>query len=73
MKCGPASSERPPTIYGYGVAADESGVYVAGQTMGALSGQTSDSNGNAFVRKYDLQGNLAWTRLFGSSNYLRCG
>ncbi len=47
-----------------GAAADGSGnVYVVGQAVGALPGQTS---GGAFVRKYDAAGTEVWTRQFGS-------
>ncbi len=45
-----------------GVAADASGVYVAGFASGILPGQ--DSYG-AFVRKYDFNGNEGWTQEFG--------
>lgn len=49
-----------------GVAVDSSGVYVAGRTEGTLPGQTSAGGFDAFVRKYDLNGNELWTRQFGS-------
>jgi hypothetical protein len=47
------------------VAADSSGAYVAGWTDGALPGQTSAGSTDAFVAKYDADGNLLWTRQFG--------
>jgi hypothetical protein len=50
-----------------GVAVDTSGVYVTGGTDGALPGQTSSGDYDAFVRKYDGSGNELWTRQFGSS------
>ena len=50
----------------YGMSVDASGVYVAGQTDGTLSGQTSAGGYDAFVRKYDLAGNEVWTRQFGT-------
>jgi hypothetical protein len=50
------------------VDADASGVYVAGVTVGTLPGQTSAGFGDAFVRKYDADGNEVWTRQFGSSS-----
>jgi hypothetical protein len=50
------------------VAADVSGVYVAGQTDGTLPDQTSTGFADAFVRKYDVGGNVVWTRQFGSSS-----
>ena len=49
-----------------GVAVDGSGVYVVGYTHGALPGQTSAGEADAFVRKYDVNGNELWTRQFGS-------
>ena len=51
-----------------GVAVDGAGnVYVAGDTSGALPGQTSAGGRDAFVRKYDSSGNEMWTHQFGSS------
>ncbi|MCC6294661.1 MAG: hypothetical protein IT164_18555 [Bryobacterales bacterium] len=51
---------------GLGLAADASGVYVAGQTQGVIAG-ASAGFGDAFVRKYDPDGNELWTRQFGTS------
>jgi hypothetical protein len=49
------------------VAMDEDrNVYVAGDTRGTLPGQTSVGLNDAFLRKYDRDGNLLWTRQFGS-------
>jgi hypothetical protein len=42
-------------------------VYLVGETDGALPGQTSGGNLNAFIRKYDLGGTEVWTRQFESS------
>ena len=50
-----------------GVAADASGVCVAGFTDGTL-GQSSAGSTDAFVRKYDVNGSEQWTRQFGASN-----
>ncbi len=50
-----------------GVAADATGVYLAGLTDGTLSGQTSSGGRDAFARRYDANGNEDWTRQFGSS------
>ena len=50
-----------------GVAADAGGVYVAGNTSGALPGQVAaGGQGDAYVRKYDWEGNELWTRQFGT-------
>ncbi len=48
------------------VAADASGIYVAGLTYGTLPGQGSSGIVDAFVRKYTADGNEAWTRQFGT-------
>ena len=54
--------------FGYGVAVDGlDNVYVAGDTKGALPGQTSSGGRDVFVRKYDGAGNELWTRQFGTS------
>ena len=47
------------------IAADSTGVYVAGVTQGALPGQTAVSPlQDGFLRRYDLDGNVVWTREF---------
>jgi hypothetical protein len=60
---GSAAVERDD---GTGVATDQTGVYVVGWTDGALSGQTSAGSTDAFIRKYDFNGNVLWTRQFGT-------
>jgi hypothetical protein len=53
---------------GDGVAVDGTGVYVSGTvSVGALPGQVSAGQGDAFVRKYDASGNEIWTRQFGTT------
>jgi uncharacterized protein (TIGR03437 family) len=49
------------------VAADSSGVYLAGVTQGGLSGSSLGAS-DAFVRKYDPNGNELWTRQFGTAS-----
>ena len=49
------------------VSADSTGVYVAGFTDGDLEG-TSLGSSDAFVRKYDHDGNVQWTVQFGTFN-----
>jgi uncharacterized protein (TIGR03437 family) len=51
-----------------GVAADASGVYVVGRTAATLPNQTSLGAVDAFVRKYDVNGNEVWTRQFGTDS-----
>jgi len=51
-----------------GVAADGSGAYVVGYTRGALSGGGQVGGTDAFVRKYDQDGNVLWTRQFGTTS-----
>ena len=50
------------------VAADASGVYLAGGTYGRLPGQASGAYQDAFVVKYDANGNVVWTRQFGNAS-----
>jgi uncharacterized protein (TIGR03437 family) len=73
-KYSPAGAEQWVRQFGtaardqvQGVAADATGVYVAGYTLGALAGNNLGS-GDAFVRKYDANGNALWTRQFGTSS-----
>ena len=52
----------------YGVVVDATGgLFVIGQTSGALPGQTNAGMIDAFLRRYDAAGNEVWTRQFGSS------
>jgi uncharacterized repeat protein (TIGR01451 family) len=50
-----------------GITADVSGIYVAGQTLGVLPGQTSAGSADAFLRKYHTSGTEVWTRQFGTT------
>jgi uncharacterized repeat protein (TIGR01451 family) len=58
---------EPNFVEVIGVAVDGFGnVYVAGDHDGTLSGETTPSSGiDAYVRKYDANGNLLWTRRTG--------
>jgi hypothetical protein len=49
-----------------GVALDSSGVYIAGYTYGGLFGRASNGSVDAFVVKYDKNGNLLWANQFGT-------
>ncbi len=50
-----------------GIAARSYGLFVAGSTSGALSGQESSGGVDAFAGKVDPDGRLRWFRQFGSS------
>jgi uncharacterized protein (TIGR03437 family) len=55
--------------YAYAVSVSSSGVYVAGTTPGLLGIQTLPTFAyDAYVRKYDANGNLQWTRQFGTAD-----
>jgi hypothetical protein len=50
-----------------GVSGDSSGVYVVGDTFGSLPDQTNEGSLDAFIHKYDSNGNVEWTDQFGTS------
>src|SRR5262249_27173838 len=51
----------------YGIAADGAGsVYVTGSTAGDMSGSSAGQN-DAFLRKYDANGAVQWTRQVGTA------
>jgi len=52
----------------FAVAAQDTGIYVVGMTFGQLSGQVNIGSFDAFIRKYDSEGNEVWTRQFGTAN-----
>jgi len=53
-----------------GVSVDMAGnVYVVGWTEGTLPGQEKAGWRDAFVRKYDSNGNEIWTRQFGTKGW----
>lgn len=51
-----------------GIDVDDTGVYVAGHTAGAFPGYSNAGNHDAFLRKYDADGNEVWTRQFGTAD-----
>ena len=52
-----------------GVAVDGSGsVYVSGYTDASFEGYSNPGGRDAFIRKYDPDGNVVWTRQFGSGS-----
>lgn len=46
---------------------DDGGVYVTGFTGGALPGQINEGGFDVVVRKYDSNGDVVWTRQFGTA------
>ena len=49
------------------IAVDGAGnAYLVGWTAGAFPQQTNSGKGDVFARKYDSEGNMLWTRQFGS-------
>lgn len=55
--------------YTNAVAADATGIYVAGQTNGPLFGQTHLGGSDAYLVKFDQDGNEVWTRQFGNEDH----
>ncbi|MBS3147914.1 DUF4215 domain-containing protein [Candidatus Woesearchaeota archaeon] len=49
-----------------GITAGPSGVYVTGSTDGALAGPSAGYT-DVYVRKFDSNGNIIWTKQFGAS------
>ncbi len=49
----------------YGAGSDGNGVFLVGNTLGILPGQTSAGGYDAYIRKYDTDGNEIWTLQFG--------
>ena len=48
-------------------AGDDGSIYIAGNTLGDLDGQTHNSYHDAFISKFNPDGTKVWTRLLGSS------
>ena len=48
---------------------NDGAIYVAGNTLGALDGQTYNGNGDAFLTKYRADGTRDWTRLLGTLSW----
>ena len=49
------------------VAVKRGGVFVSGYTGGELGGQPNGGDLDAFIRRYDYEGNVVWTRQFGGA------
>ena len=56
----------PEIDHASAVVLDASGIYVGGLTFGTFPGQTGAGT-DAYVRKYARDGNVVWTRQFGTS------
>ncbi len=54
------------SCYPTGLSGDSSGIYVSGSTSSAFPGHSLSRGSDAFVRKYDLNGNLLWTMQSGT-------
>ena len=66
--CGYDNSAPPVLTSFFTVGTDGLGnAHVVGYTDGEFPGQTSSGSTDAFVRKYDANGNEVWTRQFGTS------
>lgn len=48
-------------------ASNDGHVYLAGSSAGALNGQPRRGGTDAFIAKYDAEGVLVWTRVFGTT------
>ena len=53
---------------GYGVATHLREIYITGYTDGDLDGQTREGSRDAFLAKYNPDGDIVWTRLLGTGN-----
>jgi hypothetical protein len=52
----------------FAISAYSSGIYVVGNIVGTLPGQTSSGDFDGFIRKYAADGNEVWTSQFGTSD-----
>jgi hypothetical protein len=58
------------TDFGYGIAADATGVWVSGETSGSFPGHESRGTPDAFVRGFSASdGSVLWTKQFGTREY----
>jgi len=52
--------------FAYGVDVDDTGIYMAGSTLGIPNGFGDD---DAFIAKWDEDGNLLWDRVWGGADH----
>ena len=45
------------------------GIYITGLTYGDLDGNSNAGEGDAFLTKYDAEGNRVWTKLLGTDEH----
>ncbi len=57
-----------PIAQNNGITIDATGVYIVGYAVDILPSQNPSGEGNAFIRKYDYEGNELWTRQFETGN-----
>jgi hypothetical protein len=56
--------------YSKGLAIDSNNnIYITGYTGGDLDGNTNQGSIDAFLTKYDINGDKKWTKLLGTSSY----
>lgn len=55
------------TETGPGIASDESGVYITGNTTGTFPGQVPFGSTDVYIRKLNTSGNEVWTRQLGTA------
>ena len=53
----------------YSVVVAGSNIYIAGMVGGSLGGQVHLGGQDAYIRKYDTDGNHLWTRIIGTSGF----
>lgn len=51
------------------IAVDTEGIFAAGATNFTLDGQCAAGSSDAFVKRFDADGNELWTRQFGTGRY----
>jgi hypothetical protein len=59
----------PSSDFASAISATADGAFVAGDTLGTLPGETSAGDDDAFVRRYNADGDVLWTRQFGTESY----
>jgi hypothetical protein len=63
---GTSSDDR-----GWGIALDDTGIYIAGRTEGSFPGYTNQGGDDAYTAKFDFNGNMLWLNEFGTPQFDR--